>query len=169
MKNWDKMAQGMRLWDYPFSTYAKFSKKLTFLALWYTHVRVCVRGWKNVELSEYFAYIFYVLNGWPLFQSRWSYNIKTPHDIDTSALNGSKIINRFGFLMLIILSLSWRGPLSNRNQSIDRVNVPFQCPLKKHKFMTFLGKESKGYIGKKWIKLEQNLTIPLPIPTKREN
>ena len=32
------------LWDHPFSTYAKFSEKLTFLTPWYTHVRVRIRG-----------------------------------------------------------------------------------------------------------------------------
>ena len=34
-------------WDensLPLSTYAKFSEKLTFLTLWYAHVRVCIRG-----------------------------------------------------------------------------------------------------------------------------
>ena len=29
--------------DHPLSTYAKYSKKLTFLTPWYAHVRVCIR------------------------------------------------------------------------------------------------------------------------------
>ena len=32
------------LWDHSFSTYAKFSEKLTFLTPWYAHVRVHIRG-----------------------------------------------------------------------------------------------------------------------------
>ena len=38
------------IWDHPFSTYAKFSEKLTFLIPWV----------RNVSFSENFAY---VLNG----------------------------------------------------------------------------------------------------------
>ena len=33
-------------WDHSFSTYAKFSEKLTFLTPWYAHVSVRIRGWK---------------------------------------------------------------------------------------------------------------------------
>ena len=43
-------------WVYPFSTYAKFSEKLTFLTPWCAY-----QGVRNVSFSENFAY---VLNGW---------------------------------------------------------------------------------------------------------
>ena len=33
-----------KLRDHRLSTYVKFSEKLIFLTLWYTHVRVCIRG-----------------------------------------------------------------------------------------------------------------------------
>ena len=46
--------------DHPFSTYAKFFEKLTFLTPWYTHVRARIR---NVSFLENFAYI---LNEWSL-------------------------------------------------------------------------------------------------------
>ena len=57
---------------HPLSMYAKFSKKLPFLTPWYAHVRVRIRGVRNVSFSENFAY---VLNGWPLivtFQLKYS-------------------------------------------------------------------------------------------------
>ena len=44
---------------YPFSTYAKFCQKLTFLTC------VCLSGLRNVSFSEKFSY---VLNGWSLRQ-----------------------------------------------------------------------------------------------------
>ena len=31
-------------WDYPFSTYARFHKELTFLAHWYAYISVRIRG-----------------------------------------------------------------------------------------------------------------------------
>ena len=46
--------------DHPFSTYAKFFEKLTFLTPWYTHVRARIR---NVSFLENFAY---TLNEWSL-------------------------------------------------------------------------------------------------------
>ena len=44
-----------------FSTYEKFSEKLTFLTLWYLNVWVRIRGVRNVSFPENFAY---VLNVW---------------------------------------------------------------------------------------------------------
>ena len=49
--------------DHPLSTYAKVSKKLTFLTPWYAQVRVRIRGFRNVSFSENFAY---ALNRWTL-------------------------------------------------------------------------------------------------------
>ena len=52
--------------DHPFSKYAKFSEKLTFLPpdthtySWHVHACVRIRG-KNISFSGNFAY---VLNGW---------------------------------------------------------------------------------------------------------
>ena len=46
--------------DHSFSTYAKFSEKLTFLSP-DSHTYVCGSGGKNVSFSENFAY---VLNKW---------------------------------------------------------------------------------------------------------
>ena len=48
---------------HPFSTYTKFSEKLTFLTPWYAHIRVRIREVRNVSFSENFAY---VLNAWSL-------------------------------------------------------------------------------------------------------
>ena len=47
--------------NHSFSTYEKFSEKLTFLTLWYLNVWVCIRGVRNVSFPENFAY---VLNVW---------------------------------------------------------------------------------------------------------
>ena len=48
----------------PFSKYAKFSKKLTFLNPCFTHERTCAyQGVRIVSFSENFTY---VLNGWSL-------------------------------------------------------------------------------------------------------
>ena len=49
--------------DHPFSTYAKFSEKLTFLTP-LIRTRMCAyQGVRNVSFSENFVY---VLNGWTL-------------------------------------------------------------------------------------------------------
>ena len=53
--------------DHPFSTWAKCSKKLTFLTSWYAHERVHIRRWKMLVFSENFAY---VLNRWALRLSK---------------------------------------------------------------------------------------------------
>ena len=45
------------------SPYAKFSEKLIFLTNWYAHVRVHIRGVRNIHFSGNIAY---VLNEWPL-------------------------------------------------------------------------------------------------------
>ena len=50
------------LWDHPFSTFPKFSEKLTFLTPWYAHVRV-YQGLRNASFSESFGN---VLNKWSL-------------------------------------------------------------------------------------------------------
>ena len=48
----------------PFSKYAKFSEKLTFLTPCFAHERTCAyQGVRIVSFSENFAY---VLNGWSL-------------------------------------------------------------------------------------------------------
>ena len=47
--------------NHSFSTYEKFSEKLTFLTLWYLNVWVRIRGVRNVSFPENFAY---VLNVW---------------------------------------------------------------------------------------------------------
>ena len=47
--------------NHSFSTYEKFSEKLTFLTLWYLNVCVRIRGVRNVSFPENFAY---VLNVW---------------------------------------------------------------------------------------------------------
>ena len=52
-----------QLRGYSFSTYSKFSKKLTFLTLFYAYVLVRKMGVRNVNFSENFAY---VLNELPL-------------------------------------------------------------------------------------------------------
>ena len=64
------------LWYHPFSAYAKFSEKLTFITPWYAHARktnisyplirtrsCAYQGLRNVSFSENFAY---VLSGWSL-------------------------------------------------------------------------------------------------------
>ena len=38
--------------DHSFGTYAKISKKLTFITFWYAHVRVRIRGYKNVSFPK---------------------------------------------------------------------------------------------------------------------
>ena len=43
-------------WGHPYSTYAKFSEKITFLT------PCAYQGVRNANFSENFAY---VLNGWP--------------------------------------------------------------------------------------------------------
>ena len=43
------------IWGHSFSTYAKFSEKLTFLAPWYTHVTCAYQGVRNNNFSENFA------------------------------------------------------------------------------------------------------------------
>ena len=50
-------------WDHPFSTYASFSEKLTFLTPWYAHVLI-----RKASFSESFAD---VLNGWCLLSKEW--------------------------------------------------------------------------------------------------
>ena len=50
----------LRLRTHPLSTYAISSEKLTFLNLWYAHVRVRIRGLEMLSFSEN---IGYVLNG----------------------------------------------------------------------------------------------------------
>ena len=57
---------------HPFSRYAKFSEKLTFLPL-DTYTNVLVSGVKNVSFTENFAY---VLNGWSLTTSETSQILK---------------------------------------------------------------------------------------------
>ena len=47
--------------DHSFSAFAKFPKKLTYLTPWYAHVRLRIRGVRNVSFSESFANI---LNRW---------------------------------------------------------------------------------------------------------
>ena len=47
----------IRTRDHPFSTYAKFSEKLTFVTPRYAHVRVRIMGVRNVSFSENFAYV----------------------------------------------------------------------------------------------------------------
>ena len=44
-----------------FSTYAKFSEKLTFTS-WYAHVSVRIRG---LEILVFLENVVYVLNEWP--------------------------------------------------------------------------------------------------------
>ena len=51
------------LWDHSFSTYAKFSEKLIFLAPWYAHVPLHIRRQENASFAENFEY---VLNEWLL-------------------------------------------------------------------------------------------------------
>ena len=57
--------------DYSFSIYAKFSEKLTFRTPWYAHVRVYIRGIRNISFLENFAYF---LNEWSpsKFKNIWS-------------------------------------------------------------------------------------------------
>ena len=52
-----KPTEGIR--NHSFSSYAKFLEKLTFLTPWYgvAYVRVCIRGVRNVNFSEHFAYV----------------------------------------------------------------------------------------------------------------
>ena len=59
--------------DHPFSTCAKFSKKLTFLTPWYAHVRVRIRG-KNISFSKNFAH---AVNGWPITEKLKIGKLKT--------------------------------------------------------------------------------------------
>ena len=42
---------------YPFSTYTKFSEKLSFLTSWYAHECVRIRGVRNVSFPENLAYV----------------------------------------------------------------------------------------------------------------
>ena len=48
------------LWDYSFSTYAKFSEKPIFLTPWCAYIRTN-QGVRNLSFSENFAYL---LNEW---------------------------------------------------------------------------------------------------------
>ena len=43
--------------DHSFSKYAKFSENLIFPSPRYAHVRVCIKGLKNVSFSENFAFV----------------------------------------------------------------------------------------------------------------
>ena len=47
--------------DHPFSTYAKFSEKLTFLTPWYWYVRVCIRGLEMLVFRKHLR--TYLMNG----------------------------------------------------------------------------------------------------------
>ena len=43
----------IEVWGHPFSTYAKFSEKLTFLTPWYAYVRVRIRGNKMLFFGKF--------------------------------------------------------------------------------------------------------------------
>ena len=49
--------QRRQLGGHPLSTYANFSEKLTFPTPRYAHVRVRIRGVRNVSFSDNFAYV----------------------------------------------------------------------------------------------------------------
>ena len=44
------------LGDHPLSTYAKFSEKLTFLTLWYAHVRVRIMGLEIIVFGKIYVH-----------------------------------------------------------------------------------------------------------------
>ena len=47
--------------DHPFSAFANFFEKLTFITSWHALARLCIRGVGNISFPENFAH---VLNGW---------------------------------------------------------------------------------------------------------
>ena len=54
---------GKHVWDHSFSTYVKFSLKLTILTPWYTHVMCAYQGVRNVSFLDNSAH---ALNEWSL-------------------------------------------------------------------------------------------------------
>ena len=80
---------GLIIRVYPFSTYVKFSEKLTFLTPWYA---CAYQGVRNVSFSENFAY---VLNGWPLKLIQiWNLERKTNLDKSMKSLLSEAAIRR---------------------------------------------------------------------------
>ena len=101
--------------EYSFSTYAKFSEKLTFFPL--IRSRTCVyQGLKNVSFSENFAY---VLNEWSLIflNSANLLNIK----VESLSYLGSNILETFP------LDLKQAKSLSEIKAEIKKWNAQ-NCP-----------------------------------------
>ena len=111
--------------NHSFSTYAKFSEKLTFLTPWYPMLRTCAcQGVRNVSFSENFAY---VLNEWFL---RCVQKLATYSDYRANMsifVRGGNVSEEYRIVLLLSMlsyeiQVLWKkNPTPKGNESMIRI------------------------------------------------